>query len=159
MRREDLAEAFVEDKLRGRLDTHYDRAASHVGDGIHAPGNAAKAQGGAYGAAMGDIDARVADAHIKKDVKVQVGNMMENTTQRMNDNEDLVNYDKGDVEKGLNNNKTNFNQQNKDYTIKHHAAELHQAKFTDPRDDKNADYLEQAKELLNKQKGGKDETK
>ncbi|MBH3259257.1 conjugal transfer mating pair stabilization protein TraG [Serratia marcescens] len=159
MRREDLAEAFVEDKMRGRLDTHYDKAAAHVGDGIHAPGNAAKAQGGAYGAAMGDIDARVADAHIKKDVKVQVGNMMENTTQRMNDNEDLVNYDKGDVEKGLNSNKTNFNQQNKDYTIKHQAAELHQAKFTDPRDDKNSDYLEQAKELLNKQKGGKDETK
>ena len=77
----------------------------------------------------------------------------------MKDNEDLVNYDKGDVEKGLNNNKTNFNQQNKDYTIKHQAAELHQAKFTLSISGKDAAYMDKAKEMLNKQRGGNDETK
>ncbi|STZ74968.1 TraG [Klebsiella pneumoniae subsp. ozaenae] len=99
-RREQLAEAFMEDKLRSRVEGHYDQSAIHVGDNISSPRNVAGEQyGNAYRANSAEIDQRGHDAGIRHDVKQDVKRHVDTTQKNMDDTEDVVNIDKNQMTK------------------------------------------------------------
>lgn len=72
-RREGLVEQFVDEKLRGRIDSDYQSNAGQTGMGMGAPANTVGAQfGGAYGSASAEIDSHATERNIHTDVKKDV---------------------------------------------------------------------------------------
>lgn len=82
-RREDMVETFMQDKLKGRLDNHYESNAAHTGDNISGVGNNAVGQMGTYQQYNQDIDGKVKDAGIQTNVKTTVLNNMNQTQDGM----------------------------------------------------------------------------
>lgn len=130
-RREQLAESFMEDKLRSKLDTHYEQAASHVGDGMKTPVNVAGAQyGKAYNATMNDIDGRVENAKIKTDTGKRVDNLTSETQNRIDEDDDLVEIDRKGIKDVNETSKMEYANTEKDFRVNFHAAELQQASWS-----------------------------
>jgi conjugal transfer mating pair stabilization protein TraG len=139
-RREQLAESFMEDKLRSKLDTHYEQAASHVGDGMKTPVNVAGAQyGKAYNATMNDIDGRVENAKIKTDTGKRVDNLTSETQNRIDENDDLVEIDRKGIKDVNETRKTEYDNAGKDFSINYKAEQLHQGSWN-PLQWSNATY-------------------
>ncbi|WON75535.1 conjugal transfer mating-pair stabilization protein TraG [Serratia sp. UGAL515B_01] len=129
-RREQLAESFMEDKLRSRLDTHYEQAASHVGDGMETPANVAGAQyGQAYNTAMGDIDGRVENAKIKTDTGQRVNTMTSETQARIDDSDDLVEIDRKGIKDVNELRGKEYDNAGKEFSINYKAEQLHQGSW------------------------------
>nr|WP_241389718.1 conjugal transfer mating-pair stabilization protein TraG [Serratia marcescens]ULG13118.1 conjugal transfer protein TraG [Serratia marcescens] len=148
MRREDLAESFVEDKLRGRLDSHYDQAASHVGDGIRHPGNAAKAAAGAYQGVMSEIDGKVQEKKIRFDTKQRAEQSYNNIENTQKTQDDYVDAREQESKQELETRRAGVETAKQDYRLKQKAAELHQASwnFITKSDDK--DFYDEARAAI-----------
>ncbi len=147
MRREDLAESFVEDKLRGRLDSHYDQAASHVGDGIRHPGNTAKAAAGAYQGVMGEIDSKAQDKNIRFDTKQRAEQSYNNIENTQKTQDDYVDAREQENKQEVETRKAGVETAKQDYRLKQKAAELHQASWN-PWYSKDSDFMDDAKEAI-----------
>ncbi|KNE88701.1 hypothetical protein PSTG_17883 [Puccinia striiformis f. sp. tritici PST-78] len=150
-----MVETFMQDKLKGRLDNHYESNAAHTGDNISGVGNNAVGQmGGTYQQYNQDIDGKVKDAGIQTNVKTTVLNNMNQTQDGMDQREDYVHNEKKDVDTQQTDRKNDFAGANKDFSEKHHAAELHQGNWNPMNAMKNdyKDYIEKSKDDLNNEK-------
>ncbi|HGM6879005.1 TPA: conjugal transfer mating-pair stabilization protein TraG [Serratia marcescens] len=154
-RRENMVETFMQDKLKGRLDNHYETNAAHTGDNISGVGNNAVGQmGGTYQQFNQDIDGKVKEARIQTNVKTTVLNNMNQTQDGMDQREDYVHNEKKDVDTQQTDRKNEFASANKDFSEKHHAAELHQGNWNPMNALKSdyKDYIEKSKDDLNNDK-------
>jgi conjugal transfer mating pair stabilization protein TraG len=151
-RREDMVETFMQDKLKGRLDNHYETNAAHTGDNISGVGNNAVGQmGRAYQQYNQDIDGKVNDAGIQTNVKNNILTHMNTTQDQMDNLEDVVHNEKKDIDKQQVNRENEYDGANKDFREKHHAAELHQATIK-PWKNNYHDLIDEAKAGLNDKK-------
>lgn len=152
-RREQLAEDFMEDKLRSRVEGHYEQSAAHVGDNISTPRNVAGEQyGSAYRANSAEIDQRGRDAGIRHDVKQDVTSHVDATQKNMDETEDVVNIDKNQMTKGKAVSETEYNNANSDFREKHAGAKMHQDTGFDGKNVFNSltykDYTKQLEQKL-----------
>jgi conjugal transfer mating pair stabilization protein TraG len=82
--REHLAEQFVEEKLRSRVEGHFEASRAQLGAGMAAVGNTAASGGDtAYQRGDAEIQAHTAHAAVRTDTSGRVDSMISDTNQRI----------------------------------------------------------------------------
>lgn len=96
--REQLAEQFVEEKLRSRVEGNFETNRAQLGSGMAAVSNTATASGGAaYQRGDAEIQAHTADAAVRTDTPGRVDSMISDTNQRISNSGMGINTGKNGI--------------------------------------------------------------
>lgn len=96
--REQLAEQFVEEKLRSRVEGNFETNRAQLGSGMAAVSNTATAGGEtAYQRGDAEIQAHTADAAVRSDSSGRVDSMISDTNQRISDSGMEINTAKNGI--------------------------------------------------------------
>lgn len=98
--REQLVEQFVEEKLRSRVEGHFENSRAQLGTHMGGASNAATSRGEtAYQRGDAEIQAHVADADVRSDSSGRVDSLISDTHQRISNSDIEINT----ARKGINN--------------------------------------------------------
>ncbi|UHM93617.1 conjugal transfer mating-pair stabilization protein TraG [Rahnella victoriana] len=96
--REQLAEQFVEEKLRSRVEGHFEASRAQLGAGMAAVGNTAESGGDtAYQRGDAEIQAHTAHAAVRTDTSGRVDSMISDTNQRISNSGMEINTAKNGI--------------------------------------------------------------
>ncbi len=105
--REQLAGQFMEDKLRSRVDEHFDSSRGQLSDGMSSVGNTATTSGdNTYQQGQQEIAVRAASAGIRSDNTSRVDSLVDEGNQRISDKDMEINT----VKHGINSEQSSIRQ-------------------------------------------------
>lgn len=106
--REQLAGQFMEDKLRSRVNEHFDSSKGQLSDGMSSVGNTATSSGdNAYQQGQQEIATRASSAGIRSDNANRVDSLVNEGNQRISDKDMEINT----VKDGINSERTSLKQE------------------------------------------------
>lgn len=146
--REQLAGEFVEDKLRGRVEGHYEASRQGLSEGMTDVQNPVAQGGGTYHRGKSAIDARSSEAEIRTDNSNRVNEIISNNTQKIDDSGNNISAAGHEVNENKSGLSKAFEMSERNFSITNNVAEKNQ----DTKWFKGESIKEQAEELAKKVK-------